>query len=81
MLLQDLRHTGIALVPPAIVAGLTASWALTRWVESMLYGVAPLDGPTFVVMPLILTLVAAAAAWVPAHRVSRVEPIEALSAE
>jgi predicted permease len=72
---------GIALVPPAIVAGLAASWALTRSVESMLYGVAPLDGPTFVVMPLILTMVAAAAAWVPAHRAARLKPIEALSAE
>ncbi len=49
--------------------------------RSLLFGVGALDPVTFVGVPALLLAVALAAAWVPARRVSRVDPVRALEAE
>jgi len=46
-----------------------------------LFGVGAFDPATFVAVPVLLFAVAAVAAWLPARRVSRVAPTEALRSE
>ncbi len=63
-----------------IVGGIAAAW-LTRFLETQLYGVSPLDTGTFVAVPAILLGVAALAAYVPARRAARIDPVTALRSE
>ena len=65
----------------AAVAGLAGAWALTRYVKSMLHGVTALDPVTFVIAPLALLVVVAAASFGPAWRAARVDPMDALRHE
>jgi predicted permease len=69
------------LVVVGLALGLLATWAATRWIESMLFGLTPTD--PFVLTGSMLLLAAAAqlAAYLPARRASRVDPLVALRAE
>jgi putative ABC transport system permease protein len=71
----------VALGTVAAVAGLAGAWALTRYVKSMLHGVTALDPVTFVIAPLALLVVVAVAAFGPAWRAARVDPMNALRHE
>jgi putative ABC transport system permease protein len=62
----------------AVAAGLAASVVLARGLASLLYGVRPIDPATFGGVALLLFAVAALAAWIPARRAARVDPIDAL---
>ncbi len=64
-----------------IVIGLAGAWALSRYVESQLFGVKPADPTIFAAAAAILALVAAAAALVPGWRASRINPVRALKYE
>ncbi|MES2125573.1 MAG: ABC transporter permease, partial [Gemmatimonadota bacterium] len=72
---------GIAPALVGIGLGVVAALLLTRFLGSMLYGVAPVDAVTFLTIPLLLLAVAAGSVLVPAVRASRVEPVEALRGE
>ena len=72
---------GLALALIGIALGAAGAWALTRWIEGMLYGVSPTDGPTFVIVSLIVTVVAFLACYLPARRATRVDPLVALRYE
>jgi putative ABC transport system permease protein len=63
------------------VVGLGSALGLTRFIASVLYGVDTRDPLVFAAVPAILALVALLAAWVPARRASRVDPMEALRYE
>jgi putative ABC transport system permease protein len=63
----------------AVGAGL--SFVASRLLQSLLYGVGPTDGPTFVATASVLLLVSAVAGYLPARHASRVAPMEALRAE
>ncbi len=65
---------GLALAFAGIGAGLVLARLLTRFLESQMYGVTPLDGATFATVPLLLVAVALFAAWVPARRAAAVDP-------
>jgi ABC-type antimicrobial peptide transport system permease subunit len=67
-----------ALTAVGVVAGLAAALALARFMATLLFGVSPHDPLTFAATPLILGLVAAAAAIIPARRAARVDPIAVL---
>jgi ABC-type antimicrobial peptide transport system permease subunit len=58
--------------------GVGASLWASRFVASLLYGVAPRDPATLTGAATTLAAVAALAAWVPAYRASRVDPAEVL---
>jgi putative ABC transport system permease protein len=64
-----------------IAVGLAGAAWVTRYLEALLFDVTPLDAVTFVGVAVVFTLVAAVAAYLPAHRAARVNPIVALRAE
>ena len=68
-----LRMTGVG-----VVLGLAGGVAASRLLGSMLYGVTPLDVPTYVVAPLVILTVGAMASWLPARRAAQVDPAIAL---
>lgn len=72
---------GLGLVAAGVVSGLLLASALTRFLQSQLFGVSVLDLRTFVAVPLVLSAVAAVAIWVPARRASSVDPLIALRTE
>jgi putative ABC transport system permease protein len=69
---------GAPLVGIGLLAGLGGAVALSRILESMLFGVGARDPLVFVAVPLVLLAVAVTAMLVPAHRASRVDPIRTL---
>ena len=72
---------GMRLAVVGVVVGMASALALARLIASVLYGVEAKDPLSFAAAPAILTLVAFLAAWIPARRASRVDPIEALRYE
>jgi putative ABC transport system permease protein len=72
---------GLKLTLLGVALGVLAAFALTRWMESLLFDVRPADPLTFVAIALLLTLVALAACWIPARRAMKVDPMIALRYE
>ena len=72
---------GLKLVGAGVILGLAASLALTRLMESLLYGVKPTDAAIFAAATIQLVAVAALAAWIPARRAAGVDPLIALRYE
>jgi predicted permease len=70
-----------ALLVIAVIAGLGGAWGLTRYVAAMLYGITPLDTVSFATMPILLTGIAIAASFAPAHAASQTDPMVALRDE
>jgi ABC-type antimicrobial peptide transport system permease subunit len=69
------------LVAISLVLGLVGAFAATRLLNSLLFGVGAADPLTFMSIALLVSLVAFLAAWLPARRATRVDPIIALRAE
>ena len=72
---------GLALTAVGAAAGLVTAVALTRWMSSLLFGVEPLDLPTYAAVLGVLGTAAALASYVPARRAAAVDPVETLTAE
>jgi putative ABC transport system permease protein len=69
------------LVGVSLVVGLAGAFAATRLLNSLLFGVGASDPMTFIAIVLLVSAVAFIAAWLPARRATRVDPIIALRAE
>jgi len=69
----------LALIGAAI--GLAGAFAITRVMSSLLFGVAPTDRATFIVVALVLLAVAFLACFIPARRATKVDPLVALRYE
>jgi len=69
------------LVVAGVAAGLLISLAASRAIRSMLFGVSPADGFTFILVPSVLAVVAMLACWIPGLRVVRISPSRALREE
>jgi putative ABC transport system permease protein len=74
------RH-GLTLAAIGTVVGLGVAAIATRALQSMLFGVGAIDPVTFLVVPVLLTVTAFVASWIPASRVARADPAVALQAE
>jgi predicted permease len=72
---------GMKLAALGVAAGLLASFALTRLLQSMLYGVRVTDPLTFAAVSLLLILVSLIACWIPAWRATKVDPLIAIRSE
>jgi putative ABC transport system permease protein len=74
---------GKSLAPVAggMAAGIAGACALTPTLGSLVFGVHPLDAATMTVAPVILSLVASAAALLPARRATNVDPATVLRTE
>jgi predicted permease len=72
---------GLKLVGMGAAFGVVASLAATPALANLLFGVQARDAVSFVIMPLVLIVVATLAAYVPARRASRIDPVRALRAE
>jgi predicted permease len=75
-----LRRT-LLLTVPGVLIGLGAAFALTRVLGKFLFRVTPTDPTTFAATSVLLAIVALAAAYGPARRASRVDPMMALRPE
>jgi len=69
---------GLALAGAGVAIGLVASAAATRALAGLIYGVSTHDPATFLGVTGVLLVVAALASLVPAHRATRLDPLEAL---
>jgi predicted permease len=79
--IRMLTGSGMKLVTIGGIVGLLLAAAVAQLLSRLLYGVPPLDVTTFVAVPVVLGVVAFLASWVPARRVTRIDPVGALRAE
>jgi len=79
-----LRHViadALSAVAPGVVLGIAGAWAAGRLLESLLFGVTGGDPLTHLVVAAILLLTTALAAYLPALRASRIDPVTTLRCE
>jgi predicted permease len=69
------------MVGTGLVLGIPAALALTKLVQQSLYGIKPNDPASFLAAGILMVAVAAIAAWIPARRAARVDPMRALRCE
>ena len=69
---------GVTLVWIGLAAGLVLSLATSSVLSSILYGVGPKDPVVIAAVMLVLTLCAALASLLPAHRATRIDPLRAI---
>jgi putative ABC transport system permease protein len=72
---------GMTLALIGVAIGLAGAFALTRLMTSLLFGVTPIDAPTFVTVSILLLAVALVACYIPARRAMKVNPLIALRYE
>jgi putative ABC transport system permease protein len=72
---------GLVLTGVGLAIGLVAAAVATRYLESFLFGLTPLDPSTFVGVSLIFAIIAMFASYVPARRATNVDPLMAIRYE
>jgi ABC-type antimicrobial peptide transport system permease subunit len=79
--LSLILRRGMLLAVAGLVVGLGASFALTRYMATLLFATKALDGVTFAGMTVLLAAVSVLACVVPAYRASRLDPMETLRSQ
>jgi putative ABC transport system permease protein len=72
---------GLILVVLGVIVGLGASFALSRVLKALLFGIEPTNPLVMVSVSVGLTLVALLACYIPARRATKVDPLVALRYE
>jgi ABC-type antimicrobial peptide transport system permease subunit len=78
---REIVAGSVALAAAGSVLGLVAAAFCARLLHSFLFGVSPMDPLTLISAPILMMLLAVAAAWVPAQRAASIDPTEALRSE
>ena len=78
---SQVMRENLTVAGVAVLAGLGGAWALTRYLESLLYGVTTMDPPTLAVAPVVLAVTVVLASLGPARRAGRIDPMTALREE
>jgi predicted permease len=71
----------LRIVAAGLVVGLAGAAAVTRVLQTFLFGVTPTDPVAFTIVTLLLLVVGLMAAWLPARRATRIDPWAALRAD
>lgn len=71
----------VGVVGIGVIGGLGGALATSRLLRSLLFNVSPIDPLTLVGVCVLLLAVAMIAAYLPARRAARIDPVEALRAE
>jgi len=69
---------GMAVSAAGLLAGIIGAFALTRFMQSLLFQVEPSDPLTFVSIPVVLGVAALAATYVPARRAAQIDPLQTI---
>ena len=80
-ILSMILRQGMRLTLVGSVIGLVGSYAMTRLMKSLVFGMEATDLITFVSVALLLSLVAIIACYIPARRATKVDPMVALRYE
>jgi len=76
--LQMIMTRGFRLIAAGLSLGLAGATVVSRFIESLLFGVSTHDPLTFFVGPALLLAVGGISAFIPAHRATQVDPMIAL---
>ena len=74
-------RTGLALTIAGITLGLGGAYALSRTLESFVFGLTTTDTPTSAAVAVVLGAVAMASCYLPARRAATTDPIETLRSD
>ena len=77
----EIGRSGVHATLQGLTTGIVLSLLAARVLRSFIYGVSPHDSVTLCAVPLILMIVAFAAAFIPAQRIASIEPSETLRSE
>jgi putative ABC transport system permease protein len=80
-ILSLVLRQGMTLALLGVAAGLAGAFALTRFLQSLLFGIAATDPVTFAAIPLLLVAVALLASYLPARRAALIDPMVSLRCE
>ena len=75
---RAVMRQGLWLTGAGVVVGVLGALALTRTIKSLLFEVSATDPVVFTAIPALLVVVALIACYTPAHRATKVDPLEAL---
>jgi putative ABC transport system permease protein len=79
--LRMVVRQGFSIAIVGILFGMGGALGLTRYINSLLYGIKPTDPPTFIGVSIFLVCVALLACFIPARRAMKVDPVVALRYE
>jgi predicted permease len=78
---RDVLAKTLRLALVGVALGTIGSFVLSKWIGSLLFGTTPTDPAIFLGVILLLCTVALVAAYIPARRASRIDPMRALRTE
>ena len=79
--LRPILRSGLIMALIGVALGLPAIFLTTRLIRSRLWGIEPHDPVTLIGAALLLIAICLLAAWIPARRAAKVDPMEALRYE
>src|SRR5262249_31640214 len=79
--LKQVIKQGMGLTLIGVAVGLAAAFALTRLMESLLFGVSATDALTFTLVSFLLAAIALLACYLPARKATKLDPMIALRCE
>jgi ABC-type antimicrobial peptide transport system permease subunit len=80
-LIRLVVRQGIAVTLVGLIAGVLLAGLVASRLQPLLFGIKPLDVPSFLIMPAVLLIVAVLACVVPARRAAATDPATTLRAE